>query len=99
MDTLRHLAVRFPGNRWTLVVGSDIVADLPKWKEPEAIRFLARLLILNRAGHPAPGAVGPPMAHVSSSEVRAALAAGSDVSHLVPRTVLDYIARAGLYRG
>jgi nicotinate-nucleotide adenylyltransferase len=99
VDTLRHLAARFPSNRWTLVVGSDIVADLPKWKEPDAIQSLARLLILNRAGHPAPGAVGPPMAHVSSSEVRSALAGGGDVSHLVPRAVLDYIARAGLYRG
>jgi len=99
VDTLRHLSRRFPEHRWTLVVGSDILADLAKWKEPEAIRSLARLLVLNRAGHPSPGAVGPPMAHVSSSEVRAALAAGGDVSHLVPRSVLAYIAREGLYRG
>jgi nicotinate-nucleotide adenylyltransferase len=99
VDTLRHLSASFPSHRWTLVVGSDIVSDLPKWKEPEAIRALAHLLVLNRAGHPAPGAVGPPMAHVSSSEVRAALASGGDVSHLVPRTVLAYAEREGLYRG
>jgi len=99
VDTLRHLVERFPDHGWTLVVGSDILADLAKWKEPEAIRTLARILVLNRAGHPAAGAVGPAMAHVSSSEVRSALAAGGDVSHLVPRAVLDYIAREGLYRG
>jgi nicotinate-nucleotide adenylyltransferase len=98
VDTLRHLAVRFPDVRWTLVVGSDIVPDLPKWKEPDALRSLARLLVLNRAGHPSPEAVGPPMAHVSSSEVRAALARGGDVSHLVPRRVLAYAQGAGLYR-
>jgi nicotinate-nucleotide adenylyltransferase len=98
VDTLRHLHRRLPDHRWTLVLGSDIVADLPQWKEPEAIRSLARLLVLNRAGHPASGAVGPPMAHVSSSEVRAALAAGGDVTHLVPRPVLAYIAQEGLYR-
>jgi nicotinate-nucleotide adenylyltransferase len=98
VETLRHLSERFPGHRWTLVVGSDIVADFQSWKDPETIRSLARVLVLNRAGHPAPGAVGPPMAHVSSSEVRAALASGRDVSHLVPRTVLAYATAAGLYR-
>ena len=98
VDTLRHLAGRFPHVRWTLVVGSDIVQDLPKWKEPEAISSLARLLVLNRAGHPFAGAVGPAMAHVSSSEVRTALAEGRDVTHLVPRAVLAYAQSAGLYR-
>jgi nicotinate-nucleotide adenylyltransferase len=97
VDTLRHLSLQYPGVRWTLVVGSDIVEEFPKWKEPEAIKGLARLLVLNRAGHPAPEAVGPPMAHVSSSDVRAALARGEDVSHLVPRSVLAYIQQAGLY--
>ena len=97
VDTLRHLSARFPDVRWTLVVGSDIVQELPSWKEADAIRALARLVVLNRAGHPAPGAVGPPMAHVSSSEVRSALASGRDVRHLVPRAVLAYAQAAGLY--
>jgi nicotinate-nucleotide adenylyltransferase len=98
VDTLRHLATRFPAVRWTLVVGSDIVQDLPSWKEPDAIRSLARLLVLNRAGHPSPEAVGPAMAHVSSSEVREALANGGDVTHLVPRAVLAYAEAHQLYR-
>lgn len=96
--TLRHLAARFPDVRWTLVVGSDILPEFPSWKEPDAIRSLARLLVLNRAGHSSPAAVGPPMAHVSSSEVRAALARGEDVTHLVPRAVLAYARGHGLYR-
>ena len=98
VETLRHLSRAFPGNRWTLVLGSDILSEFPSWKEPDAIRSLARLLVLNRAGHPSAGAVGPPMAHVSSSEVRAALASGRDVTHLVPRGVLAYAKSAGLYR-
>jgi nicotinate-nucleotide adenylyltransferase len=98
VDTLRHLSARFPDVRWTLVVGSDIVPELPSWKEPEALRSLARLLVLNRAGHPWAEAVGPPMAHVSSSEVRETLARGGDVSHLVPRAVLAYAQAHQLYR-
>jgi len=98
VDTLRHLAASYPGQRWTLVLGSDLFSDFPNWKEPDAIHSLARLLVLNRAGHPSAAAVGPPMAHVSSSEVREALAAGQDVSHLVPRAVLAYALAMGLYK-
>ena len=98
VDTLRHLSTRFPDVRWTLVVGSDIVQELPSWKEPDALRTLARVLVLNRAGHPSKEAVGPAMAHVSSSEVREALARGGDVRHLVPRSVLAYAEAHRLYR-
>jgi nicotinate-nucleotide adenylyltransferase len=98
VDTLRALHRRWPRRRWTLVVGSDIVSDLPRWHEVDEIRRLARILVLNRAGHPAPGAVGPPLAYVSSSEVRAALAAGRGGEGLVHREVLAYIERHRLYR-
>ncbi len=98
VDTLRHLVASYPTHRWTLVLGSDLYADFPNWKEPEAIASMARLLVLNRAGHPSPAAVGPAMAHVSSSEVRQALAEGKDVTHLVPRAVLAYALAMGLYR-
>jgi nicotinate-nucleotide adenylyltransferase len=35
---------------------------------------------------------------VSSSDIRARLARGEDVSALVPAAVLDYIRQHGLYR-
>jgi len=38
------------------------------------------------------------MPDVSSTAVRAALAAGQPVEALVPRAVLDYIRRKGLYK-
>jgi nicotinic acid mononucleotide adenylyltransferase len=38
------------------------------------------------------------MPDVSSTAVRAALAAGQPVDALVPRAVLDYIRRKGLYK-
>jgi len=98
VDTLRALHARWPRRRWTLVVGSDVVAELPKWHEVDEIRRLARILVLNRAGHSTPGAVGPPLAKVSSTEVRAALAAGRRGDGLLHRDVLAYIERHRLYR-
>jgi nicotinate-nucleotide adenylyltransferase len=98
VDTLRELHRRWPDWRWTVVVGSDIVPEMAKWREPEEIRRLARIVVLNRAGHPAPGSLGPPLVKVSSTEVRAALATGGGGEGLVPRKVLAYIERHGLYQ-
>ncbi len=97
IDTLRYLLPRHPEARFRLVLGSDIVADLPKWKSWEEIQKLVEVTILNRAGFPDPRAVGPPLSEVSSTEVRAALAKGERPKR-VPAEVLDYIQTHHLYR-
>lgn len=97
VDTLRYLRGKHPDHRYTLVIGSDILKDLPHWKEFERIRAMARILVLQRAGYPAPEAFGPPLAEVSSSEIRAAFQAGRVPEHLVPRSVIAYARAHGLY--
>ena len=98
VDTLRALHREWPQHRWILVVGSDILPELPRWHEVDEVRRLARIVVLHRAGHPAPEAIGPPLAHVSSTEVRESLAQGRGGEGRVPRTVLAFIQQHGLYR-
>ena len=98
VDLLEHLTAAHPGTRFTLVIGSDILQDLPHWKDFARIEQLAKVLILNRAGHPSPRAFGPPLAQVSSTQVREALARGEDAAGIVPRRVLEYVQAHGLYR-
>ena len=51
VDTLREL--RAGGETdLVLILGSDALADLPAWREPEAIVALARLAVAARAGEP-----------------------------------------------
>ncbi len=97
VQTLRHLARRHPGTRFHLVVGTDILAETHRWREFDQVVTLASLLVLAR-GAPDPRAVGPTFPAVSSTAIRADLAAGRDVSALVPSAVLDRIVRRGLYR-
>lgn len=98
VDLLEALSRRHPGALLTWVIGSDIVPDLPKWKNLPRIRELAELLVLQRTGHPAKEAFGPALAEISSSQVRAAIAAGDPgVNASVPRSVLDYVHAHGLY--
>lgn len=98
VDTLEHLTRRHPDTDFILVVGSDIIAELPLWKDVPRIRELSRMLVLYRAGHPEPEAVGPPIVEVSSTKIRDDLRAGRDVSDRVPRKVLQLIREGGLYR-
>ncbi len=97
VDTLSHLIAREPECSFMLVIGSDILADLPKWKDFHRIEQMAQVLVLHRAGHPADRAVGPPLAEVSSTEIRERLARGQSASELVPRAVLEYARAHGLY--
>jgi nicotinate-nucleotide adenylyltransferase len=98
VDTLEHLRKVYPDTEFTLVIGSDILADLPKWKAFDRIQILAKVLVLHRAGYPSPQAFGPPLVEVSSTEIRNAFAAGREPTGLVHRGVLEYARTHGLYR-
>ena len=87
VDTLSRLRELNPGHRYTLVIGSDIVKDLPNWKDFARIEQMARVLVLYRAGYPSERAVGPPLAEVSSTEIRESLTRGVAPDALVPAAV------------
>jgi nicotinate-nucleotide adenylyltransferase len=97
IELLDWLLPRHPGHRFRFVIGSDILADLPKWKAWERVQALVQVTVLHRAGYPAPGALGPPMAEVSSTEIRRRLEAGEPLSDLVPRRALAVARARGLY--
>jgi nicotinate-nucleotide adenylyltransferase len=88
-----------------LVIGADELAELPDWKEPEAVLELARLAVGGRPGYAAADApagaaffaIEP--TPVSSTEIRRRVAAGEPFDSLVPPAVAAEIERLGLYRG
>ncbi|MDQ6728143.1 MAG: nicotinate-nucleotide adenylyltransferase [Actinomycetota bacterium] len=106
-DTLEHLAAENRRRELFLVVGADIAADLATWRRTGDVARLATLVVVNRAGTP-PVDVGPPWRvervtipaiGVSSSDLRARVAAGRPLAHLTPPAVVDRIRARGLYRG
>ncbi|WP_434389727.1 nicotinate (nicotinamide) nucleotide adenylyltransferase [Melittangium boletus] len=97
VDTLDFLQARHPGHRFSLVIGSDILKDLPHWKDFDRIQRLARVVVLYRAGYPASGTVGPPLAEVSSTDIRERLGRGEPPTDLVPQAVLAYAREHHLY--
>ncbi len=95
--TLEHLRAKHPTHDFSLVVGADVLPETDKWYRWDRVQALARIVIVGREGYPpVPGA--PSLPAISSTEIRARLARGEDVSGLVPRKVGEYAAEKGLYR-
>ena len=100
VDLLEHLHQTRPQDRFSLVIGSDLLAETAQWKRFDRVRELARLIVLERGGHPGHGDPGGPVIiEVSSTLVRGLLAEGKDARRYVARQVLEGIERAGHYRG
>lgn len=54
VDTLAQIAGEQPAYELFLLLGSDSLADLPRWREPARICALATPLAVRRPGSPAP---------------------------------------------
>ncbi len=112
-DTLRLLHDREPGDELTFIVGGDMAESLPTWHEPREVLRLAVLAVAERdearaedlAVRLAPLHDGTrvrffamPRLDVSSSDLRARVADGRPIRHLVPDAVAAEIAARGWYR-
>jgi nicotinate-nucleotide adenylyltransferase len=103
VDTLRALVARAPEHRLHLLVGSDAARLLPAWKEPDAVRALADLVVFRREGddRPLPAdarIVAVPRIDISSTDVRERVRRGRPVRYWVPDAVDAYIRTNSLYR-
>ena len=109
VDSLEALVLSDP----VFIVGADEFASFPTWKEPDRVLELARLGVATRPGYPRErleavlGGLARPERVVlfeiepqpiSSSSIRARVAAREPVDALVPAAVAAEIDRLGLYR-
>lgn len=106
-DTLEALVAEEPRRELFLIVGSDVAAELGTWRRVDVVRGLATLVVVTR-GAGAPPDVGPgwrvdhvriPALDISSSDMRARVAAGLPLDYLVPEGAVHLIQRRGLYSG
>jgi nicotinate-nucleotide adenylyltransferase len=109
-DTLEALAAERLDDEFYFIVGADALADLPNWRQPERIVQHAVLAVAPRADQDVAAALDavpgistratrfdmPPMA-ISSTEIRARVAAGQPIAGMVPPAVESYIAEHLLY--
>jgi nicotinate-nucleotide adenylyltransferase len=102
LNTLERLHELEPTRDLALIVGSDVLSDAPRWHAFSSVVKRAPLFVLGRLGHAHPDAPPPVLPEISSTRVRALLAARdesatAELETLVPRAVLDEIRARGLY--
>lgn len=85
VDTLRELRAGYPdATELYFIVGSDVLAQFHRWKEPEGILELCRLAVIERPGGP-PNSLPIDGIATMGERFPAAVASGAVVSVAGPR--------------
>jgi len=100
IDTVLALRERQPSATWTLLIGADILEETHRWKAWDELQTLVDVRVVGRVGavgNPASASITLP--DVSSTAVRAALAAGrlDQAASMLPSQVARRIHELGLY--
>jgi nicotinate-nucleotide adenylyltransferase len=112
VDTLESLQAHLSSEAsFFFILGRDILAQLPLWKDPKKVIQLCQLVVAPRVGssdlrhleEARPGLperviqLDMPVIGISSSEIRQRIARGLSVRYLVPPGVEDYIMERRIY--
>lgn len=93
IDSIRGLQKKFPGFKFTLILGSDCQKELASWHESTEIKKSVELYFIPRAG-----LEKSPYPNVSSSEIREKLTRGEDVKHLTTKKIANYLEKNKVYK-
>ncbi|MCR5589824.1 MAG: nicotinate-nucleotide adenylyltransferase [Bacteroidales bacterium] len=103
--TLAALGEKYPDREFCLIMGSDNLDSLHKWRNYEHILENYRIYVYPRPGsercarreHPNVTMVDVPMIDISSSYIRAQIAARKDVRYLLTEPVYKYLTEMHFY--
>ncbi len=100
IDTVREMAVRFPGAEIFYFIGEDNLAALHTWKDIAELRTLVKFVVMSRGG--TSGSPGFPVISrqidISSTDIRNRIARGLSVRYLLPEAACEIITHHRLYR-
>jgi len=114
VDTMAELRSQLgAGDELFFILGWGSLAELPRWREPDRLIQLCRLVAVPRPGSPTPDLealestipgisrqvilLDKPRIDISASAIRQRVARGLPIQHLVPGSVAEYIAQNRLY--
>ena len=107
VNTLAHLAEKYPQHEFCLIMGEDNLKSFHKWKNYETILEFHEIYVYPRISqghvetqfdnHPKIHPVAAPIMEISSTAIRKGLALGKNIRPLLPESVYIYIDEMNFY--
>lgn len=107
IDTLIHLREKHPEKQFAIIMGSDNLVSLKKWKNHEILLRDYRILVYPRPAYPVPPELenhpaitvtATPLMEFSSTFIRNAVKSDRNIRYFLPDSVKAFIESKGLYR-
>ena len=106
VHTLELLSKKFPKKKFAVIMGSDSLESIYKWKEWSAILSQFMILVFRRGPindiewNKYPGVIffDTPLLKISSTLIRTMIEDKKSVRYLVPDAVLNFIEKKKLYK-
>jgi nicotinate-nucleotide adenylyltransferase len=105
IDTLTHLKAKYPEHNFNLIMGSDNLASLKKWKNYEILLRDYHIMVYPRRGtelpelatHPSVSITETPIMELSATFIRQAIKDKKSIRFFVPDSVIEFIESKSLY--
>jgi nicotinate-nucleotide adenylyltransferase len=106
VDTLTYLKEKYPNQDFELIMGSDNLKSIHKWKNSDFLLENYSLLVYPRPnidvkqwiGHPRIRLTDSPSFDISASFIRKGIKDGKNLSHFVPEKAWKYMEASGFYK-
>ncbi len=105
IDTLTYLKEKYPNNEFSILIGSDSLKNIHKWKNSDFLLKNFSFYVYQRPGfevqEPLRGKMTilkAPLLEISSTHIRNAIQSGKSIRYLVPEEVLEEIERNRYYK-
>lgn len=105
IDTLTYLEEKYPEYEFSIIMGSDSLENIEKWKSGEVILKRYTICVYERLNYPTRHIEGAkiitikaPLIEISASLIRSNIKSGKSIRYLVPDSVMNEIERSGYYK-
>jgi len=106
IDTVNTLNSKFPEKRFVIILGSDSIENIEKWKDYKELLSSYEIMVYPRFGSDTKSLkkkhslniINAPLFNFSSTSIREHLIKGENVSNNIPDNVYQYIVEQGLYQ-
>lgn len=102
-DTMKLLIEKNPDVDYYFIIGADMVDYLPKWHKIDELVKMVQFVGVQRPKYKAGTSypliwVDVPLMDISSSMIRQFIKSKRQPNYLIPKAVLEYINKEGLYK-